>query len=174
MHLAIRTLERERIPAMVRAFQRIRWDKPVHLFESYLAEQEDGRRVVLVALADSRFAGYLTVAWKPDYPPFRRRAVPEIQDFNVLPDYRRQGIGTRLMDEAEAIVAARSPVVGIGVGVYAAYGPAQRLYVRRGYVPDGRGLASHQRSVRPGDEVLVDDGLVLYLTKELRPDPEGA
>jgi hypothetical protein len=41
------------------------------------------------------------------------------------------------------------------------------LYVLRGYVPDGKGLTSNGRPVRPGDEITVNDGLVLYLTKAL-------
>jgi ribosomal protein S18 acetylase RimI-like enzyme len=53
----------------------------------------------------------------------------EIVDFNVRPDLRRRGIGTRLMDEAEALIATRSPIAGIGVGLGLDYGPAQRLYV---------------------------------------------
>ena len=54
---------------------------------------------------------------------------------------------------------------GIGFGVYADYGPAQRLYVRRGYVPDGNGLYRGTEPVQPGTDVFVDDGLVLYLVK---------
>jgi len=77
------------------------------------------------------------------------------------------GIGTALMDEAERVIAARSAVAGIGAGMTADYGAAQRLYVRRGYLPDGRGLMTHERPVIAGKSVLVDDDLVLYLTKRL-------
>lgn len=77
------------------------------------------------------------------------------------------GIGTALMDEAEWVIAARSAVAGIGAGMTADYGAAQRLYVRRGYLPDGRGLMTHERPVIAGKSVLVDDDLVLYLTKRL-------
>ena len=71
------------------------------------------------------------------------------------------------MDEAERKVSERSGVAGIGVGMSPDYGAAQRLYVRRGYVPDGRGLTSKGSPVKPGDEITVDDALVLYLTKTL-------
>jgi hypothetical protein len=47
------------------------------------------------------------------------------------------------------------------------YGMAQRLYVRRGYVPDGRGLMTHERPIVNGESVVVDDDLVLYFTKQL-------
>ena len=71
------------------------------------------------------------------------------------------------MDEAERAVLERSSVVGIGVGLSPDYGPAQRLYALRVYVPDGRGLASEGHPVLCGDTVTVDDELVLYLTREL-------
>lgn len=124
-------------------------------------------RTVLVAFVGRDFAGYVTVVWTPSYPPFLAAGIPEIQDFNVLPRFRRQGIGTSLMDEAERKVSERSGVAGIGVGMSPDYGAAQRLYVLRGYVPDGKGLTSNGSPVRPADEITVNDGLVLYLTKAL-------
>ena len=97
--------------------------------------------------------------------PFLPAGIPEIQDFNVLPRFRQQGIGTSLMDEAGRKVSERSDVAGIGVGMSPDYGAAQRLYVLRGCVPDGKGLTSNGSPVRPADEITVNDGLVLYLTK---------
>ena len=47
------------------------------------------------------------------------------------------------------------------------YGAAQRLYVKRGYVPDGRGLWQGSHYVTYGDNVTVDDDLVLMFTKQL-------
>ena len=91
---------------------------------------------MLLALLSGEVAGYLTVDWQPAYPPFRQEGIPEIQDFNVLPPLRRRGIGGRLMDEAERRIAERASVAGIGVGMFGDYGAAQRMYVKRGYVPD--------------------------------------
>ena len=42
--------------------------------------------VVLVARTGEQLHGYLKVVWRPDYPPFRSRNIPEIQDLNVVPD----------------------------------------------------------------------------------------
>lgn len=165
MPLTIRRLQTRDIHPIAAAFAAIGWNKPASQYERYLAEQEAGQRIVLVALMDDVFAGYVTIIWHSDYPHFRAENIPEIQDFNVLPHFRRQGIGSRLMDEAEQIIAQRSPVVGIGVGMYADYGTAQRMYVKRGYIPDGRGLFYNGVLVQPGESVPVDDDLVLHFTK---------
>jgi GNAT superfamily N-acetyltransferase len=85
----------------------------------------------------------------------------------VLKVFQRQGIGTMLLDRAEAEIAMRSASVGIGVGLYADYGAAQSLYVKRGYVPDKRGISYGGTFLNYGDRAQVDDDLVLYLIKIL-------
>jgi len=70
------------------------------------------------------------------------------------------------MDEAEKRISERSKIIGIGVGLYPDYGAAQRMYVLRGYVPDGKGLFQKGQHVKPGQEVCIDDDLALFLTKE--------
>jgi hypothetical protein len=47
------------------------------------------------------------------------------------------------------------------------YGPAQRLYVLRGYVPDGRGLMDHEQPVVYGKSITVGHELAIYFTKKL-------
>ena len=152
---------------MAKAFRAVGWDKPMSQFERYLEEHENGSRHVLVTEVQGEFAGYVTVIWESGYQPFKDEGIPEIQDFNVLPKFRNKGIGSTLLDQAESLVSERSDVVGIGVGLYADYGSAQRLYVKRGYVPDGRGITCEGEPVKPGDEVRVDDALVLHFTKGL-------
>ena len=165
--LSIRLLKAEDIQPIAAAFAALDWDKPATQYESYLEEQRRGERVALVAWQRDEFVGYVTIVWASGYAPFRDAAIPEISDFNVLPHARRQGIGSRLMDEAERRIAERSPVAGIGVGLFSDYGAAQRLYVKRGYIPDGRGITAHERRVTWGDSVVVDDDLVLWFTKTL-------
>ena len=165
--LVIRLLVSEDIQPIASAFAAIGWNKPASQYERYLAEQQGGERVVLVAFEAGAFVGYLTICWRSGYLPFREASIPEIVDFNVLPEARRRGIGSRLMDEAERRIAERSAVAGIGVGMDSDYGAAQRLYVKRGYVPDGRGLSSDGRHVAWGETVTVNDGLNLHFTKQL-------
>jgi GNAT superfamily N-acetyltransferase len=164
-HLKIRPLENGDVAPISTAFHGL--GKPRSQYERYLSEQQEGVRTTFVAFAGRDFAGYVTINWNPSYPPFHANGIPEIQDFNVLPRFRRRGIGARLMDEAERKVSERSSVVGIGVGMTPDYGAAQRLYAFRGYVPDGMGLAHDGRPVRRGDRITIDDGLVLYMTKAL-------
>jgi GNAT superfamily N-acetyltransferase len=167
--LQITPLRPDDPPVFEAAFDAIGWHKPAAQYLRYLDEQTADQRPVLVARVDGVFAGYVTVVWEPGYEAFREAKIPEIQDFNVLPRFRRQGIGSALMDAAEALIATRSATAGIGVGLYPDYGPAQRLYVLRGYVPDGRGIASETVPVKPGQVVRVDDELALYFTREVRP-----
>ena len=155
------------IPEMARAFEEVGWTKPVSQYEQYLLEQIYRVREVYIARIHGQFAGYLTISWQSTYEPFREKEIPEITDFNVLPNFRRMGIGTQLMDKAEAEIALVGPIAGIGVGMTPDYGAAQRLYVLRGYIPDGNGLHHWGRPIRHGQVITADDTLALYLIKEL-------
>ncbi len=169
----IRLLQSSDIQPIAAAFAELGWDKPASQYEQYLSEQEAGQRVVLVAFSGLQnlpileFAGYVTLCRQSHYPPFREANIPEIVDFNVLPKFRRNGIGAALMDAAENRIARVSPWVGLGVGMTADYGSAQRMYAKRGYIPDGRGLFSGGKPVQYGQSVPVDDDLVLFFTKVL-------
>ena len=164
----IRLLEEKDISEIAKAFQELGWDKPASLYERYLKEQSMGLRDVFIAFVEEEFAGYLTICWQSSYEPFRSESIPEIVDFNVLPKFRRQGIGTQLMELAENNIARMHPVAGIGVGLDSDFGAAQRLYVLRGYIPDGRGLHYRDHYVKYGEPIIVDYDLTLYFTKELK------
>lgn len=165
MNITIRLLETQDIKKLASLFADIGWNRRVSLFERYLEEQDREERIVLTAYSGENFAGYVTIVWKSDYPPFAEKGIPETKDLNVLPAFRRQGIASALMDEAERRVFERSRIAGIGFGVSADYGAAQRMYVLRGYVPDGRGLFGNGQYIRERSTVQVDD-CVIYLTKE--------
>jgi GNAT superfamily N-acetyltransferase len=138
-------------------------------FERYLAEQRAGVRLFLLAQVGGAIAGYVTLSWEADHPAFRRDSIPEIHDLYVLPSRRRAGIATRLLREVEEHARRRSDRLGLGVGLYAAYGPAHRLYARCGYLPDGDGATAGGRPLHGGERIHVDDTLVLHLVKSLRP-----
>ncbi len=165
--MKIQPLTNELIQPIAAAFEKIGWDKPAEQYERYLREQDAGERDVLVATVGGEFSGYLTIMWQSPYPHFWQAGIPEIVDFNVLHKFRRQGIGTQLMDAAEARIGERSDVVGIGVGMYPDYGAAQILYARRGYIPDGHGLCYDLQPVNYGQKITMNDSVVLYFTKKL-------
>jgi len=72
------------------------------------------------------------------------------------------------MDAAEQLARTRGiATLGITVGLSAEYGPAQRMYGRRGYVPDGRGACQGQRPLSQGARVTMDHDLIIWLTKDL-------
>ena len=143
------------------------WPKSVGYFQTCCQLQGQGELVLLVAVDGKRYVGHVKVVWSPGYPYYRDNGIPEIQDLNVLPTDRRRGVATMLVQTAEDLIRKRSPVAGIGVGLYADYGPAQRMYIQRGYVPDGKGMTYKDAYVTPGASVPVDDDLVLFFVKKL-------
>ncbi len=149
-------------------------DETAEQYEPYLKEQGAGRRLGLVAEVAGAFARYVTLDGRSPYPPFQEAGIPAVQDLNVLPRFQRRGLGAALFRAAEDAARPRADVVGIGVGLGPDYGAAQRLYVRLGYVPDGRGVAYARRVVEPGERVVVDDDLVLHFTKRLAGEPAEA
>jgi len=135
-------------------------------FEKLLERQQKGEIVFIVARYQGKIVGFLYVQWQSEYPPFIDRGIPDIKDLRVLAEYRRKGVATALMDEAEKTVFQRSSAVGLGVGLYSDYGPAQQMYIKRGYILDGRGLMYKEQPVKPGTTAFVDDDLLLYLVKQ--------
>ncbi len=166
MNITMRLLEARDIPLMVALLpDEDRHARRRQIYDRYLEEQSKGEREEIVAFLDEDYVGRVTIIWHPEYPPFAENNTPEISDINVEPDYRRRGIGSILMDESEKRIFERSDVAGIGFGISADYGPAQRMFVKRGYTPDGRGLWSSERGcIWEFSPVQVDDW-VIFLTK---------
>lgn len=163
----IRLLEETDPSNISAAFANMGWSKPENQYRRYLDEQAAGTRTCFVGMADGHFAGYVTVNWRPAYAGFTDLNIPEIQDLNVLTKYRKKGIGSRLLDRAETEAARRCGVVGIAVGLHPGYSAAQRLYAKRGYIPDGRGITYRNCIVEEGACVVLDDDLVMHFTKQL-------
>ncbi len=159
-------LTADRVEWLTGEFARMGWTRLEGHFAKAFEAQGRGEMVVLVARAGEELLGGLTVLWSSDYAPFRERMVPEIHDLYVTPANRRKGVASRLMDRAEEVVRARSSVIGIAVGLHPGYGPAQRMYALRGYVPDGNALTYRNEFVVERQQVILDDDLVMHLTKE--------
>lgn len=122
----------------------------------------------LVAMRDRQVAGIVSILWLSNYAGFTERGIPLVHQLTVAGPFRRRGVGMRLMQAAEDVARGRGAAeLGVTVGLFDAYGPAQRLYARRGYLPDGRGACQGQRPLRKGMQVTVDDDLIIWLTTDL-------
>ena len=165
--LVLREIRKADCREISNAFRQQGWDKPESQYEAYFELQTEGKRDVIVAELAGEFVGYVTIKWESDYLPFKDRNIPEIVDFNVLKRFQRKGIGTQLMDEAERRIKSVSSYAGIGVGVFEDYGPAQILYVKRGYIPDGKGIVKHSKPIQYGEQVIIGDDIILYSMKAL-------
>ena len=167
MNIEIRILQESDIPLISNSFTFQGWNKPEEIYSAYFADQQRGERTVLLVFLENQFAGYLTVIWNSDYSYLSYKNIPIISDLNVLIKFQKQGLATKLLDYSEDVVAKRSKIIGIGVGLTQDYGRAQRLYVKRGYIPDGKGI--NQNGIFPsyGDKIIIDDALILCLIKEL-------
>jgi GNAT superfamily N-acetyltransferase len=146
----------------------VAWHGRVEKWNQRLADQASGQRIVLLAANASSVFGYGSLQWASGYSPFREAGIPEINDLVVAEGHRNQGVATQLMRALEERVRAANYIkLGVGVGLHRDYGSAQRLYVRLGYVPDGKGIAYGGLPVVPHETVLVDNDLALWLMKAL-------
>lgn len=164
--ITIRSMNKTDIDFFPAVFSEQGWDKPRELFVSYYERQQKREIQVFVAETDGTPAGYVLLLPQDAHGPFAGRAIPVISDFNVLEKYQRAGIGSRLLDAAEAAAAKTSDEVCLGGGLHSGYGPAQRLYVKRGFIPDGSGVWYQDRLLAPYMSCVNDDDLVLYLSKQ--------
>ena len=59
-------------------------------------------------------------------------------------------------------------MVSLGVGLHYGYGSAQRMYVKRGYIPDGTGVWWKGEVLEQYAPCENDDELNIFFTKKLR------
>ena len=163
---SIRKMQTSDVKELSQGFINQGWPSREEILTQYFKEQESEEREVLVAEVEGAVAGYITILPDAKQGPFAGMA-PELSDFNVFEPFQNQGIGNLLLEEAEKRVRLISDKVTLGVGLHSGYGPAQRLYIKRGYIPDGTGVwyQNHQPAM---NAVCEDIGeLVLYLSKNL-------
>lgn len=141
------------------------WNQTVDKYYIRLADQESKKAICLVAEYKGNVAGYINV-----YPkgPHGDSGRCEIIDFGVLEKCRCHGIGSKLMDVAEQVAGEYTDTVWLGVGLHSGYGSAQRMYCKRGYIPDGTGVWYGDKVAEPYQNYCNDDDLVLYFNKKLK------
>ena len=132
-----------------------------------LKDVADGKCVALVAEYKGNVAGYFNVYPNSMGGSFGGKGLPELVDFGVLMKYRNHGIGNTLMQVAENIAKKYSDTVYLGVGLHRDYGSAQRMYIKRGFIPDGTGLWWQGKNLEPYADMKNDDETAIYMSKKL-------
>ena len=168
-NVTIRDIEMADIEALTAAEQAQGWHwANTEKTASRLPARDAGECVVMVCEYDGEPAGYVSLYWNAEWGAYKNMNIPEIVDFNVLVKFRRRGLGHIMMNVCEQLAATHSDRICLGVGLYRDYGTAQRMYVKRGYVPDGSGVWYGAENAVPGENYCLDDDLILFLSKELR------
>lgn len=144
------------------------WEQSADKYYERMRHRDEGRCIALAAEYKGSIAGYISIYPNSDWGALGGKGFSEIVDFGVLEKFRRLGIGSRLMDAAEQIASQCADTVYLEVGLHSGYGSAQRMYVKRGYIPDGSGVW-YKGAVCPCySECANDDDLVLCMSKKLR------
>lgn len=168
-HLTIRPMTQADAQPLCDAYNAQGWHDDVSDYLRRLQDQAEGRCTALIAEWDGQVAGNVYLYLNAQEGPFKDKGWPIIVNFGVLQKFQRRGVGSRLMDVAEQLAAQHADTVCLGVGLSREYGAAQRIYVRRGYVPDGSGVWYRDvQCVQYETVCTVDDDLVLYMSKDLR------
>lgn len=165
--LTIRDMKREDADILYNTYLSYGWHPSLETYIKYYDEQEEDKRKVFIAVYEGKVAGICTLVLNPDEGPFGNSGIPEIVDFGVFFDRHNRGIGTKLLDVVEAEASKVSKLVYLAVGLHSGYGAAQRMYIKRGYIPDGTGAWYNGKQLEQYAACTNDDDLVLFLSKEL-------
>lgn len=166
--IRIRSMAPEDAKILYDTYSSYGWHPEIRTYENYYREQQEGTRLVFIAEYQGKVKGQCTLDLHPTEGPWAGRGVPEISDLTVFFDVHGRGIGSKLLDAAENEASKIADMVYLAVGVHSGYGPAQRIYVKRGYVPDGSGVWYQGKVLDQYAPCVNDDDLVLFLSKQFR------
>jgi chloramphenicol 3-O phosphotransferase len=166
----VRSMTADDIPTLVSRYS-FPWSTPERtktLWDTYYREQQAGIRTVGIIEENHEILGYGSLLRKSECAFFARRSTPEINAIWIDENHRRQGLAKTLIKWLEDLASQEGyNHLGIGVGLYRDYGPAQKLYFQLGYTPDGNGVTYKGQSIIPGQSYPLDDDLILWLEKSL-------
>ncbi|MBR5979193.1 MAG: GNAT family N-acetyltransferase [Oscillospiraceae bacterium] len=168
VRIKIRSMTKEDARIIFDTYMSYGWHPSMETYENYLKEQEAGERIVFIPEYEGRVAGICTLVLRPSEGPFAGNGWPEIVDLCVFFDMHNKGIGNMLLDVAEHEAAKLADHVFLAVGVHSGYGAAQRIYVKRGYLPDGSGVWYQGKQLEQYAPCVNDDDLLLFMSKELK------
>lgn len=167
-NLIVRSMIKSDIGKLVNGFLEQGWNKSYELFNYYYNLQENNERLVIIAELSGDVSGYVTLLPYTKVGPFAYRDIPEIVDLNVLIKHQKKGIGNKIMDIAENLAKEKSDYISLSVGLHSGYGSAQRMYVKRGYIPDGSRVWYNGRQLEQYSKCENDDDLTLYFLKSFK------
>ena len=166
--LIIRNMQQDDAQIFYEIYLSYGWHPSKDTYLNYYKEQIENKRKVFIAIYKGKIAGICTLVLNPDEGPFAGLEIPEIVDLNVFFNMHEHGIGNKLLDIAEAEAKKVSDKVYLAVGLHSGYGPAQRIYIKRGYIPDRTGAWYQGKQLEQYAPCLNDDDLVLFLYKKLK------
>jgi ribosomal protein S18 acetylase RimI-like enzyme len=106
------------------------------------AAQKSGKGAFLIAWHGETPVGHFLLRWDgPEHDPTGQYPprTPYLESGGTREEYRRRGVATRIMTEAERLARVRG-YKSIGLAVGSTDNPvAKRLYERRGYADWGKG-----------------------------------
>ena len=164
----IRPMLNDDIEMILHNYSEQGWEKPREVIEGYFIKQRNDDAFVFVADYCDNLAGYTILYSDTNVGPYANNKIPVISDFIVFEKYQRKGIGSKILDAAELKASQLSDSVQLAVGLHSGYGAAQRVYAKRGYIPDGSGVWYKESVLEPYNDCQNDDELILYLIKSLR------
>ena len=135
--------------------------------KNQLANQDKQECSALIALYNGKAAGYVFLYYKCRWGGLANCDIPSVVDLIVFEKYRRNKIATVLMDAAEDIAKKYCNKIYLDVCLNAEHGPAQRLYTKRGYIPDGKGVYYDGKVCETDADCKNNDELTLCLIKNL-------
>lgn len=166
VNIDVRIMEYDDIPLICKA-DSDESERNIIYLKNQLANQEKQECSALLALYNGEIAGYVFLYYKCKWGGLANCNIPGIVDLIVFEKYRKKGIATVLMNAAEEMAKKYCNKVYLDVCLNSEYGPAQRLYIKRGYVPDGKGVYYEEKVCETNAVCKNDDELTLCLVKEL-------
>ena len=166
-NLLIRNMEIDDARIFYETYLSYGWHPSLEVYENYYKEQEENKRKVFVAVYEGTVCGQRTLVVNPREGPSAGKGYPEIVDLSVFNHMQNRGIGNKLLDVIEQDAAKISDIVFLAVGLHSGYGAAQRIYVKRGYIPDGNGVWYQGKPLEQYAPCCNDDDLLLFMSKKL-------
>lgn len=166
-NIEVRPIREYEIPALCEA-EGDKSEENFQYYQRYLTWQNEGECTFLIALLNGEIAGYVFVLCQDRWGSMADARQPGLADLNVFPWHRRCGVGNALLEKAEEIAAQHGDTLHLDVHMTAHAGQAHRLYFRRGYMPDGRGVYYKYKQYDAALGTVDPEDLTLLLIKELK------